>query len=798
MRIGIQIAVGFVAVLATTAVVGGFGWKGLDAYSEQVDATQRMKQMTDAVAAAAVNTAAYRETRNMESADAARANLESATAALETFAGGGSAINVDDVRTAIAAYRTGIDDFVRLDAENQVRLRQMFEKTEEIDQQTTSITRAQTIEYNLQQGTLMQADTEQETQLQMSGLIGEINQSFLRSLISEARFESESGDHHALVVRESIQQMADAAKRLQAVYKAPELAGISDKIPEAGDTYAKAFEALYSAITEGGDVVSGMLAIGESSKALEALIKNFETTQRELQKKAAAASQEARTIANKIVTGQREALRMTTLVAQLRLAERDVVAGGATKEDVEKAEASSTGIVLVAAKLQSSASDENSRKSADTILNTTKAYRESFETVTGALREQQDALAAMTAAHETVTGLVNAALEEQNAEMNRGRDVSNLWIAFGTLGALVIGLVLAVVIGRKISSPIGAMTAVMRRLADNELDVDVPHLGRKDEIGEMAATVQVFKENAEAVQRMEQEQEEQRRLAEEEKRRSMLTLADDFERGVRGVVEAVSSSATEMRASAESMTAVAERVSEQSVAVSAATEESSSNVATAASATEELSSSIAEIGRQVVEASRIASGAVEQAASTNKTVQGLAQAAQRIGEVVALITDIAEQTNLLALNATIEAARAGDAGKGFAVVASEVKNLATQTARATEEIGTQISGIQGATSEAVTAIAAIGKVIGEISEINTGIASAVEEQSAATQEISRNVQQASAGSQEVAENVSTMNADATEAGRSAQEVLRTSTELSAQSETLRADVDRFIANIRSS
>ena len=299
-------------------------------------------------------------------------------------------------------------------------------------------------------------------------------------------------------------------------------------------------------------------------------------------------------------------------------------------------------------------------------------------------------------------------------------------------------------------------------------------------------------------QREAQEAEElQKQQAEEERRQMMLELADSFQMSVGGIVEGVSSAATEMQATSEQLTGNAEKTSEESASVAAAAEQASANVQTVAAAAEELSKSINEISSQVTQSSTISSKAVEAANKTNDQVRGLAEAATKIGEVVELINDIASQTNLLALNATIEAARAGEAGKGFAVVASEVGNLANQTAKATEEIGAQIGDIQTATNQSVDAIQGITGIIGEINEIATGIASAVEEQGAATQEIARNVEQAAVGTQDVTTNISGVRQVAEETGDGANQVKSASTELSTQSELLRGEVDKFLATIRS-
>jgi methyl-accepting chemotaxis protein len=361
--------------------------------------------------------------------------------------------------------------------------------------------------------------------------------------------------------------------------------------------------------------------------------------------------------------------------------------------------------------------------------------------------------------------------------------------------ALVLGGLLAWVIGRGITRPVAQMTGAMSALAEGKFETEVPARENTDEIGAMAKSVQVFKENMiKARDLAAKELEEAKRR--EERAQRIEALTREFDAEVAAVLETVASATTELKASATAMTATAEESSRQATAVAAASEQASTNVTTVATATEELSSSIAEITRQVTQSAQIASSAVEESNRTTSTVKGLAEGAAKIGDVVKLINDIAGQTNLLALNATIEAARAGEAGKGFAVVAAEVKNLATQTAKATEEIASQVGMIQSATSGSVAAIETIGGTIGRINEIATTIASAVEEQGAATQEISRNVQQASAGTQEVSSNIGGVSQAAAETGAAASQVLSASDELSRQSETLRRYVDTFLAGVR--
>ena len=347
-----------------------------------------------------------------------------------------------------------------------------------------------------------------------------------------------------------------------------------------------------------------------------------------------------------------------------------------------------------------------------------------------------------------------------------------------------------------ISAPVRRMAGVMKRVAEGEADSAVPNAGERSEIGEMAAALQVFKDNLVRTRRLEAETALARASAEEQRKRAMREMADGFEAAVGGVISMVSSSATELQATAGAMSGTAAETAAQSSAVAAAAEEAASNVNTVAAAAEELGSSVQEIGRQVSGSAELAGLAVAEADQAGTLVQALSAAVARIGDVVGLISTIAGQTNLLALNATIEAARAGAAGKGFAVVASEVKALAEQTAKATSEIAGQILQIQTSTGQAVTSIGGITGRIREISAVATTIAAAVEQQGAATEEIVRNVAQAATGTGEVTGNVVGVARAAEETGIASSQVLGAASELSRQSEHLKAEVARFLTTVR--
>jgi methyl-accepting chemotaxis protein len=361
---------------------------------------------------------------------------------------------------------------------------------------------------------------------------------------------------------------------------------------------------------------------------------------------------------------------------------------------------------------------------------------------------------------------------------------------------LLLTLAVSVLVTRGITRPLHRMTDAMKELAGGKLDVEVPGIGRRDEVGEMAKAVEVFKSNAAARLVLEAEQTEVESRAVARRKADMQKLADDFEGTVGEIIETVSSASTELEVSAGTLTSAADRAQELATTVAAASEEASTNVQSVASATEQVASSVNKISGQVQESARMADEAVDQARKTNDRVGELSKAAARIGDVVELINTIAGQTNLLALNATIEAARAGEAGRGFAVVASEVKALAEQTAKATGEIGQQVTGIQSATQDSVNAIKEISGTIERLSEISSAIAAAVEEQGAATQEISRNVQQAAHGTQQVSSNITDVQRGASETGTASSQVLSAARSLSGESNRLKLEVGKFLNSVR--
>ena len=420
---------------------------------------------------------------------------------------------------------------------------------------------------------------------------------------------------------------------------------------------------------------------------------------------------------------------------------------------------------------------------------------------TGELRKSQADLAASSAAIGDQTDKINLALStlrsDQSDKTGAAVQRTRTLVIVVAVVALVLGALLAWIIGTSVAGPIVKMTARMQSLAAGQLEAPIPGGDRRDEIGLMARAVEVFRNNAATVRTLELESAAQREQAEHARIQMMADLADRFDRGMAGVISGVAGRAAQMGKSAEVLARVAERGRGLAESVAARSEQASTNVQTVAAATQELSASISEISQQVSRSVSVSTKARDEALRTSELMNGLSQAAAKIGTVVQLIQAIASQTNLLALNATIEAARAGDAGKGFAVVANEVKSLATQTAQATEEIAGQINAIQSSTGQSAAAITQIGQTIGEMTEIATAIASAVEEQGAATSEIARNIEEAASGTTAVMHEISEVRTVAGETDAGAEAGLAAAAALEQQAAALKATVEEFLVTVRS-
>jgi methyl-accepting chemotaxis protein len=467
------------------------------------------------------------------------------------------------------------------------------------------------------------------------------------------------------------------------------------------------------------------------------------------------------------------------------------------KASIEKA----NGVIAI---LDKAAPADDIRIYIQSLKTSMAAYRQAFDDFSADLIKSNDLflnemvpdILQMLEATEIAQASLKKDFDSTKVSMDETIGGTSAMQAVAAALELVLGGLFAYIVGRGIIRPVTRMTAAMDRLAAGDTDVEIPSGDRKDEIGAMARAVDVFKQNAIERTRLEVKQKEVSAHNAVRRKAEMRDLADRFEFAVGGIVNNVSSTSTELETAAATLTRTAETTQQISTTVAAASQEASDNVSSVAAASEELARSVVEIGRHVQQSSKIAAAAVKQAEKTDARIMELSQAAARISDVIKLITAIAQQTNLLALNATIEAARAGEAGKGFAVVAHEVKELATQTAKATDEIRTQIAGMQTATEESVVAIKEIGTTIASTAEIASIIAAAVDQQGASTQDISYNAMQAAQGTAQIVTNINDASRGAGKMGSASAQVLASAQSLASESNHLKIEVDKFLASVR--
>ena len=798
MTIGSRISLGFGALVLMLAAVGFIGWSALNSFNNGVSFTQQLQEVgryfgnADRAVRNFINTS---EDFYLDEADRYLLQAINRQGQIEVATDDARAQN-KILEDGLKLYQEKVTTIRELSQQNSNARQAMLQSSTKISEDASSLVEA---ENDLFRKSLNNLTAANKIRLTAKGLKDE-SEKLLRATLAARVAQTEyietnlpsAGEKTA----DSIKDMFLSALRLKKLSSGQPVETAAASVASHVAKYRQAFASLSTAISEGQttyEIEQNLISeSGKVSTFTQAFAKNISN-------KADSADQIAVIAQNAIEDASFQLSLTMHVVAEVeraKTAQTSFQYNGDAAE-AEKAKSSINSILVSGEKLAALAKNTAGSELISSMVTGARSYLTQFEEYAVARQSYSNVRDELFGLQEDLTMRTNLAILTEVNLLEELFESSSMLIIAVAIGSIITGIAFAFLIARSITRPVGAMTGVMQELADGNLDVDVPGSDRKDEIAAMARTVQVFKDNSLRVRQLQADQKALEDKQKDEQKKARLELADGFETSVSHIVQSVSAAATELQATAEGMSHSADQATRQSDTVAGSAEQAAGNVNTVAAAAEELSSSIAEISRQVTESSNMIEQATREADETDAKVKQLDAAAEKIGAVVALITDIAEQTNLLALNATIEAARAGDAGKGFAVVANEVKNLASQTGKATEEISQQIAAIQSETRDTVDAIARIASMVQRVNEVGSTIAAAVEEQGAATQEIARNTQEAATGTTTVTESIGAVSQAIGETGIASTSVLTAASDLSTQSEKLNSEINRFLAQVRS-
>jgi methyl-accepting chemotaxis protein len=773
-----------------TGLLGVAGWWALDRYSASVGEAEALRLIADDVTTARLKVAEYRETDSLDIADAV---LSSLTAGLEKA----EAADATDIVGAIENFDVAFMDFIGLTDASAIQSEEMNASADRLEVAAKRINELAAQRFVEMREARAESTTVQNERMQASTLAGDMVAASLRAQRDEAQFRVTLDESDAEQAREAIKKMFLSVLKLKKSSTSDAETAAITKLAKSVGHYRKMFEALAEAGRFSADANTAREELRKSARKIDTFASVIGTRQ----VKAYLAAREVGEQAELAVENSMETMRLATeLLANVRwvqVAQKDVENSQAAPKFVQKVRDGLVSVNATITDLEALLGETQAEESLAALRTAAGDYEAAFGESIDAMANQTQSAVAMEESASVVLNATASGIELFGASREADGDLARALLIGGTLAAVLLAIGIAILLARSLVRPIGSMTSAMQSLANNDLSVAVPGLERKDEIADMARAVQVFKENAERVNTLEAEEEQRKQQAEQEKRRAMAELADHFEGSVGGVVRQLISFAQDVRTRAENMEIASNDAGERATACAGSSEQSSANVQAVSAAAEELAATVHEIGRQVGQAASMAKQASDETGRGDAQVKALAETAARIGDVITLIQDIAAQTNLLALNATIEAARAGEAGKGFAVVANEVKSLASQTAKATDEIRAQIEQVQSASEEVVQAIGGIGAAVNQLDELNAAVASAVEEQGATTQEIARNTQEAAQGTQHVTDAIAEVSNATVKTGQDAGEVLQMCGTLSQSVETLEREVESFLTRVRS-